>query len=37
MPNQPTEKRAMLPERTVDHLVLISNLGFDPLIIFTDN
>jgi hypothetical protein len=37
MPNQPTEKRAMLPERTVDHAQLVSNLGFDPLIIFADN
>jgi hypothetical protein len=34
MPNLPTEKRALLPQRQVDHAVLVSNLGFDPLTIF---
>lgn len=36
MPNQPTEKRAMLPERMVDHMVLVNNLGFDPQVIFKE-
>jgi hypothetical protein len=31
MPNLPTEKRALLPQRLVDHAMLVGNLGFDPL------
>jgi hypothetical protein len=31
LPNLPTEKRSLLPQRLVDHAVLISNLGFDPI------
>lgn len=34
MPNLPTEKRALLPQRIVDHAALVSNLGFDPMTIF---
>ncbi|WPU91621.1 DNA/RNA non-specific endonuclease [Mucilaginibacter sabulilitoris] len=36
MPNQPTERRAMLPQRMVDHAVLVNNLGFDPQVVFKE-
>ena len=31
LPNLPTEKRSLLPQRQVDHATLVNNLGFDPL------
>jgi hypothetical protein len=34
LPNLPTEKRALLPQRKVSHEQLITNLGFDPMLIF---
>jgi len=36
MPNHPTEKRALLPQRKVSHGHLIANLGFDPMEIFKE-
>lgn len=34
LPNLPTEKRALLPLRKVSHDQLVTNLGFDPMLIF---
>jgi DNA/RNA endonuclease G (NUC1) len=34
MPNLPTEKRALLPQRKVSHEQLVAKLGFDPMTIF---
>jgi len=34
MPNLPTEKRALLPKRTVSKEQLVANLGFDPEAVF---
>jgi len=36
MPNLPTEKRALLPQREVTHEQLVANLGFDPMTIFNE-
>ncbi|WP_439697457.1 DNA/RNA non-specific endonuclease [Mucilaginibacter sp. AW1-7] len=36
MPNLPTEKRALLPQRKVSHEQLVVNLGFDPMTIFKE-
>jgi hypothetical protein len=36
MPNQPSEKRALLPQRVVSHEELVAHLGFDPMTVFKD-
>lgn len=36
MPNLPTEKRALLPQRKISHAQLVANLGFDPMAIFKE-
>lgn len=36
MPNLPTEKRALLPQRLVDYATLVHNLGFDPVHVLND-
>jgi DNA/RNA endonuclease G (NUC1) len=37
MPNLSTEKRALLPQRIVDHAALVGHLGFDPMTVFNAN
>ncbi|MDB4919353.1 DNA/RNA non-specific endonuclease [Mucilaginibacter sp.] len=36
MPNLPTEKRALLTQRMVNHEQLVANLGFDPMMVFKE-
>ncbi len=36
LPNLPTEKGALLPQRQVSHEQLVADLGFDPMAIFKE-